>query len=97
MSDSVTSQENPITKMTVFYKLRTKEIDAICSGEQDLKFYNDLDSEDAALIYGYIIIDYDGYILRSKNYFELVEDTNNNLVVQMKAEYQETLKKYITE
>lgn len=67
--------------MIVFYKLRIKEIDVICFGEQDLKFYNDLDSEDVVLIYGYIIIDYDGYILRSKNYFELVEDINNNLVV----------------
>lgn len=97
MSDSVINQESTIVKMTVFYKLRTKEIDAICSGEQDLKFYNDLDSEDAALIYGYIIIDYDEYILRSKNYFELVEGENNQLILKMKEEYQETLKKYITE
>ncbi len=91
MSDTETK------KMTILYKLRTKEIDAICSGEQDLKFYNDLDNEDAALIYGYIIIDYDQYVLRNKRYFKLAEDENNNLIITMKEEYQETLKKYIAQ
>ena len=88
--------KNENKKMTVFYKLRTLEIDAICMGEQSLKFYADLDEADSKLVYGFIIIDLDMYVLRNKRLFELVEN-NNKLNLQMKEEYKESLKKYISE
>nr|DAF76779.1 MAG TPA: hypothetical protein [Caudoviricetes sp.] len=81
-------------KMTVFYKLRNNEIDAICTGEQSLKFYADLEEEDSKLIYGYIIVDLDMYVLRNKRLFELVE-SEGDLILRMKEEYRDSLKKYI--
>jgi hypothetical protein len=81
-------------KMTVFYKLRNLEIDAICTGEQSLEFYSDLEEEDSKLIYGLIIVNQDMYVLRNKRFFELIE-TNGTLELKMKEEYQKTLQKYI--
>lgn len=81
-------------KMTIFYKLRNYEINAICMGEQDLTFYADLELEDAKLIYGYIIVDLDLYVLRNRRFFELVNE-NDELKLQMKEEYRDSLKKYI--
>lgn len=81
-------------KMTIFYKLRNNEIDAICTGKQSLKFYADLELEDAQLIYGYIIVDLDLYVLRHMEFFELVVD-RDTLQLQMKEEYKNTLQKYI--
>lgn len=81
-------------KMTVFYKLRNYEINAICMGEQDLTFYADLELEDTKLIYGYIIVDLDLYVLRNRRFFELIEE-DGTLKLQMKQEYKDSLKKYI--
>ena len=81
-------------KMTIFYKLRNYEINAICMGKQDLTFYADLELEDAKLIYGYIIVDLDLYVLKNRRFFELVNE-NDELKLQMKEEYRDSLKKYI--
>lgn len=81
-------------KMTVFYKLRNLEIDAICTGEQSLEFYSDLEEEDSKLIYGLIIVDLDLYVLRNKRFFELIQ-SNGALELKMKEEYQKSLLKYI--
>lgn len=89
---SIEQRENE--KMTIFYKLRNYEIDAICTGEQSLVFYADLELEDAELIYGYIIVDLDLYVLRNRRFFELIEE-DGALKLQMKQEYKDSLKKYI--
>lgn len=73
-------------KMTVFYKKRTLELDVMCQGIEGLHIYN-MDIEDAELIYGYIICDYNEYLLRHRREFYLEKDENGELVVKMKEEY----------
>lgn len=82
-------------KMTVFYKKKSKEIDAICGGEQDLEFYSDIDPDVREIVYDFLIVDYDQYILRNKMFFEIIENEDTTLSIKMKIEYQETLRQYI--
>lgn len=86
--------QNAREKMTIFYKLRNYEIDSICTGIQDLELYSDFELEDAKLIYGYVIVDLDMYVLKNRRFFELIME-NDELKLQMKEEYKDTLKKYM--
>lgn len=81
-------------KMTIFYKKRNLEIDKLCTGEQDLKTYARLDKEDAEMIFGYLVLDYDEQIFNNDKQFELIEE-NNEIKISMKEEYKEILQKYM--
>jgi hypothetical protein len=81
-------------KMTIYYKKRTLELDAVVGGENDLKVYG-MDLEDAELIYGYFVIDYNEYLLRHKKEFELIKDDAGNLVPQMKEVFKEQAKQFL--
>lgn len=81
-------------KMTIFYKKRNLEIDKLCTGEQDLSTYARLDKEDAEMIFGYLVLDYDEQIFNNDKQFELIEE-NNEIKISMKEEYKEILQKYM--
>lgn len=83
------------TKMTIFYKLRNLEIDKIISGEQNLTTYARLDLEDAQLIYSYIIVNYDDYIINNMKNFELIKATDETISINLKEEYKTELQKYL--
>ena len=80
-------------KMTIYYKKRNLELDAVVGGENDLRVYG-LDIEDAEMIYGYFSMDYNEYLLRHKKEFELIDD-NGNLKPQMKVQYKEQAKQFL--
>lgn len=82
------------TKMTIFYKKRNLDIDKISTGEQDLSTYARMDLEDAELVYGFIVVDYDDYAFNNIKNFDLV-NTDSNMILQMKQQYKEQLQKYI--
>lgn len=88
-------------KMTIFYKKRgwntgIVEIDSVFQGIQDLRVYiGDLDIEDIELLYDFIVVDYNEYLLRHIKEFQLVKDVTGNLNPQMKEEYKEQAKQFI--
>lgn len=82
-------------KMTIFYRKRTLEIDALCEGEQDLRFYGQ-DVEDMEMIYGFIVVDHDVVLLRNNQGFCLERNESGEVVVKIKDEFRESLMKYIT-
>lgn len=94
MSDETINVETTM-KMTIFYKLRNLEIDKIATGEQTLASYARLDLEDAQLIYGYIVINYDSYVINNMKNFELIKSTDGTISVQLKEEYKTELQKYL--
>jgi hypothetical protein len=82
-------------KMTIFYKLRNLEIDKIITGEQTLASYARLDLEDAQVIYGYIVIEYDDYIINNMKNFELIKAEDGTINVNLKEQYKTELQKYL--
>lgn len=82
-------------KMTIFYKLRNLEIDKIITGEQTLASYARLDLEDAQLIYDYIVVEYDDYIINNMKNFELIKADDGSIKVQLREEYKTELQKYL--
>lgn len=82
-------------KMTIFYKKRNMEIDRVGRGEQSLKLYASLDIEDAELIYGYIIIDYNPLILDYFEYYKIIENKDKTLEIELKEEYKDIFKQYM--
>lgn len=100
MADETTTTETTTTetvtkKMTIFYKLRNLGIDKIIGGEQDLTTYARLDLEDAQLIYNYIVLDYDDYVINNMKNFELIKATDETISVNLKEEYKTELQKYL--
>lgn len=83
------------SKITIFYKKRNLEMDSICEGVQDLGFYSDMDLEDAEMLYGYIVVDGDRFILKNRTGFYLEKDENGNVTLKIKEDFQETLRKYL--
>lgn len=81
-------------KMTIFYKKRNLLIDAVCEGVQDLTYYGG-EVEDMELIYGYIIVEHDKFILKNNKGFYLDKDENGNLSLKIKSEFKEQLSSYI--
>lgn len=77
-------------KMTIFYKKKNNSIDAVCTGIQTLQFYTSLDIDEAELIYGLIVMDYNPLILQNKKYFEVYDD-NGIKNVRMIEEYKSYL------
>ena len=82
-------------KMTIFYKLRNLEIDKIITGEQTLLSYARLDLEDAQLIYDYIVVEYDDYIINNMKNFELLKAGDGTISVNLKEQYKTELQKYL--
>ena len=74
-------------KMTVFYRKSTGDLADICSDEQTMDVYGDLKA-DYELIFSFIVVDYDEYIMRNKQLFCIIDGT-------IKLKDSETIQKYI--
>lgn len=59
-------------KMTLFYSKRTGEIKAYTTGITDMGYYGD-DEEDFKLIYDFIVVDRDDYVLDNFSKFKIVD------------------------
>lgn len=59
-------------KLTIFYNKRTGSIKELCSGEQSMDWFGE-EREDYELIFDYIIIDYDEYIMQNSHQFEVID------------------------
>lgn len=59
-------------KMTIFYSKQTGDIKASCGGIQDMNFFekNKIDYE---IIYDFIVIDKDEYVLNNIDKFKIVD------------------------
>lgn len=83
-------------KMTIFYKLRTLEINVMAEDEDSgFEILGMDDIEDAKLLYGKITIPFNRYLLRHRQEFELIKDVNENLIIKMKEEYKEQAKQFL--
>lgn len=56
-------------KLTIFYNKRTGTIKELCGGEQDMNWFGE-EAQDYELIFDYIVVDYDHFIL--ENYMNMV-------------------------
>lgn len=74
-------------KMTIFYRKSNGDLTDIISGEQSMFMYGDLE-EDYTLIYGFIIVDHDEYVMRNSRLFCIVDGT-------IKLKDSEAIQKYI--
>lgn len=60
-------------KLTVFYNKRTGSIKELCGGEQDMNWFGE-EAQDYELIYDFVVVDYDSYILENYMSMEVVND-----------------------
>jgi hypothetical protein len=74
-------------KMTVFYRKSTGMLTDIIQGEQNFSMYGDLQS-DYELIYSFIVIDYDEYVMTNSRLFCIKDGS-------IKLKDSETLQKYL--
>ena len=74
-------------KLTLFYNKRTGTIKELCTGEQDMSRFGD-EQEDYEHIFGYIVIDYDAYVMNNSHQFEIIEG-------ELKLKGGSTLSKYL--
>lgn len=74
-------------KMTIFYNKRLGTIQAIAGGIQDMSYFGE-EEEDFKLIYDYIVIDNDEYVINNSNNF-CVSDG------QLKFKSTENINKYL--
>jgi len=82
-------------KMTIFYrKLKNNKIDRVIQGEQTLKSYVQIEEDEASLLYGLLIIDFNPLILNNFNYYQVVEE-NGEMKVKLKEEYKDIFTKYM--
>ena len=54
--------------MTIFYNKRLGTIQAIAGGTQDMSYFGE-EEEDFKLIYDYIVVDNDEYVINNSNNF----------------------------
>ena len=59
-------------KMTIFYSKRTGKIKAYTTGITDMGYYGE-DEEDFKLIYDFIVVDRDDYVLNNVDQFKIVD------------------------
>lgn len=59
-------------KMTLFYSKRTGEIKAYTTGISDMGYYGD-DEKDFSIIYDFIVVDRDDYVLNNIEQFKIVD------------------------
>lgn len=74
-------------KMTLFYSKRTGEIKGCTTGVSDMGFYGD-DEEDFSVIYDFIVVDRDDYVINNLNQFEVIEE-------EIKLKQDVNLEKYL--
>lgn len=74
-------------KMTVFYNKRLGTIQAIAGGTQDMSYFGE-EEEDFKLIYDYIVIENDEYVINNSNNFCVSEK-------QLKFKNAEKVNKYL--
>lgn len=82
-------------KLTIYYNLKTLNIQTISMGEQSLDGYKGLAKEDAELIFGILIIDYDDFIFKHTKLFELYKDENNEIQIRLNNNYKKDIMKYL--
>lgn len=63
------------SKMTIFYNRRLGSIQAIAGGIQDMSYFGDQE-EDFKIIYDYIVVDNDEYVINNSSNFIVI---NNGL------------------
>lgn len=63
------------SKMTIFYNRRLGSIQAIAGGIQDMSYFGDQE-EDFKIIYDYIVVDNDEYVINNSSNFIVI---NNRL------------------
>lgn len=68
-------------KLTIFYNKRTGSIKEMCSGIQSMDWFGD-ERQDYEMIYDFIVIDYDDYIMKNMEQFEIVDGE-----VKLKSEF----------
>lgn len=70
------------SKMTIFYNKRLGSIQAIVGGTQDMSYFGE-EEEDFKVIYDYIVVDNEEYIIKNLSNFIVVnrqlkfKDSNN--------------------
>ena len=79
-------------KISVYYKLKTKEIVGMCQGKQTLKGYKGLTEDEAGLIFGIFTIDGNNFILKHPNMFIVVEK-DEFLDIKLKEDIRVSLEK----
>lgn len=57
-------------KLTIFYNKRTGDIKEYCTGVQDMNWFGD-EKQDYEIIFDYIVIDYDGYLMNNPHMFKI--------------------------
>ncbi|WP_026887731.1 hypothetical protein [Clostridium beijerinckii] len=74
-------------KMTIFYRKSTGDLTDMAVGEQDMNAYGDLKA-DYELIYDFVVVDYDEYVMINKNLFYILDG-------KVKLKDVDALKKYM--
>lgn len=74
-------------KLTIFYNKRTGAIKELCGGEQDMNWFGE-EQQDYELIFDFLIIDYDPYILENYMNMKVVDG-------ELKLKQQEVPDKYL--
>ena len=80
-------------KISIYYKLQSKEIVAMCQGVQTLdKGFNFLSGKEAKMIYGIFTIEGNEFILTHPTLFTVVEKEDGKLGIELKNEIKNKLK-----
>lgn len=61
-------------KMTLYYRKKTGDIMSYCTGVQDMSFFGQT-QEDYELIWGYVVVDRDDYVLSNTSQFKINLET----------------------
>lgn len=81
--------------MTIFYKKRNLEINGLTLGEKNLSIFGNLDIEDAEMIYGYIVVEYNEYIANNTNLFELYKNDNSDVNIRMRYDAKNNIQQFL--
>lgn len=60
-------------KMTLFYSKRTGEIKAYTTGVTDMGYFGE-DKEDMSVIYDFIVVDRDDYVVDNIEQFKIIDE-----------------------
>ncbi|AQS04798.1 hypothetical protein [Clostridium beijerinckii] len=74
-------------KMTVFFRKSNGDLTDIIQDEQNMSVYGDLQA-DYEMIYDFVVVDYDEYVMINKNLFCIVDG-------KLKLKNSEELQKYL--